>query len=174
MVTMTLGLRNASATFQRMMIDIMRNFLHNLITVYLDDVCVNSNTLEEHLEHLCLALLRFKEEGLTSRLMKCLLRLHDMECLGYTVSGVTILVPTNKVDAFEYWALSYDVERSSQLRAILQLLRRVFSSFFDLTATLSVLLGNSQPHKVTLTHARLGAFDTLSKRLISDSCPIPP
>jgi hypothetical protein len=55
-VTMPFGMCNAQATFQRMMNDILREFLHMFVTVYLDDVCIYSRTLEEHLEHLRLVL----------------------------------------------------------------------------------------------------------------------
>jgi hypothetical protein len=37
---MSFGLCNAPATFQRMINDILRDFLHKFVTVYLDDVCV--------------------------------------------------------------------------------------------------------------------------------------
>jgi hypothetical protein len=39
-VAMPFGLCNTPATFQRMMNDIFRDFLHKLVTVYLDDVCI--------------------------------------------------------------------------------------------------------------------------------------
>jgi hypothetical protein len=84
-VAMPFGLCNAPATFQRMMNDILRDFLHKFVTVYLDDVCIYSRTLEEHLEHQRLVLQRFKEEGLKLRLKKCLFGLQEMEYLGYTV-----------------------------------------------------------------------------------------
>jgi hypothetical protein len=63
-VAMPFGLCNALATFQRMMNDILRDVLHKFVTVYLDDVCICTRTLEEHLAHLRLVLQRFKEEGL--------------------------------------------------------------------------------------------------------------
>jgi hypothetical protein len=69
------------------------------VTVYLDDVCIYSRTLEEHLEHLRLVLQRLKEEGLKLRLKKCFFGLQEMEYLGYTVSAGNISVSTKKVEA---------------------------------------------------------------------------
>jgi hypothetical protein len=39
-VAMPFGLCNGPATFQRMMKDILRDFLHKFVTLYLDDVCI--------------------------------------------------------------------------------------------------------------------------------------
>jgi hypothetical protein len=44
-VAMPFGPCNAPTTFQRMMNDILRDFLHKFVTVYLDDVCIYSQTL---------------------------------------------------------------------------------------------------------------------------------
>jgi hypothetical protein len=62
-----------------MMNDILRDFLHKFVTVYLDDVFIYSRALEVHLEHLRMVLQRFKEEGLKLRLKKCFFGLHEME-----------------------------------------------------------------------------------------------
>jgi hypothetical protein len=71
----------------------------NFVSVYLDDVSVHNRTLKEHLEHLCLVLQRFKEEGLKLRLRKGFFGLQEMEYLGYTVSAGKISVSTKKVEA---------------------------------------------------------------------------
>jgi hypothetical protein len=70
-VAMPFGLYNAFATVQRMMSDIMRDFLHKVFTVYLDDVCAYCRTMEKHLEHVHLVLQRFNEEGLKLRMKNC-------------------------------------------------------------------------------------------------------
>jgi hypothetical protein len=66
---MPFGLCNGRATFQRMINDIMRNFIHKFVNVCLDDACVYSRTLDELLEHMHCVLQRFKE-GLKLRLKK--------------------------------------------------------------------------------------------------------
>jgi hypothetical protein len=85
-VAMPFGECNALATFERMMNDILRDFLHQFVTVYPDDVRIYSRTLDEHLEHLRQALQIFQEEGLKLRLKKCFFDLHEMQYLGYIVS----------------------------------------------------------------------------------------
>jgi small nuclear ribonucleoprotein (snRNP)-like protein len=57
-----------------MMNDIMRGLLHDFVTVYLDDGCVYSHTLEEYFEHMRLVLRCFKEEGLNFSRKEMLLR----------------------------------------------------------------------------------------------------
>jgi hypothetical protein len=98
-VAIPFGLCNAPSTFQRKMNDILRDFLHKFVTVYLDDVCIYSRTMKDHLEHMRLVLQRFKEEGLKLRLKKCFFGLQEMEYHGYTVSYGKIWVSTKKVEA---------------------------------------------------------------------------
>jgi hypothetical protein len=98
-VAMPFGLCNALATFQWMMNDRLRDFLHKFVAIYLDDVCIYSRTIEEHMAHLRLALQRFKEEGLKLRIKKCLFGLQETEYLGYIVSAGKISVSAKKVDA---------------------------------------------------------------------------
>jgi hypothetical protein len=49
-VAMPFGLCNARATFQRVTNDILRDFLHMFVAVYLDDVYIYSRAIEEHME----------------------------------------------------------------------------------------------------------------------------
>jgi hypothetical protein len=45
---------NAPATFQRIMTDVFRDYLNIFIHVYLDDIFIFSDSIEEHEQHLAL------------------------------------------------------------------------------------------------------------------------
>ena len=47
-VRMPIGLKNAPATFQRLMNEILRDYINKICVVYLDDILIFSTTLEEH------------------------------------------------------------------------------------------------------------------------------
>jgi len=72
---MPFGLRNAPAVFQRL----MQNDLVGLnpedgpdfVSIYIDDILIFSETLEDHLEHLRLVIERLVSAGLKLRPCKC-------------------------------------------------------------------------------------------------------
>jgi hypothetical protein len=153
----------------------LRNSLHKLVTVYVDDVCVFSCTMEKHLEHLRLVLQRFKEdEGLILRVKKCFFGLHEMEYLGYTISAWYISVSLEKVNAVADWPMPTTQKEVRSFVEFCNFCARFIHHFSYLTAPLTDLLRKSLPHKVTLTHAYLEAFETLKLRLISAPCLILP
>src|ERR1700742_794266 len=48
---MPFGLKNAPGTFQRLMDEILEEYIGEFVTVYLDDIMIYSRNFEEHLEH---------------------------------------------------------------------------------------------------------------------------
>jgi hypothetical protein len=147
--------------------DILRDFLHKFVIVYLDDVRVSSRTLEEHLEQRHLVLQHFKEEGLKLRLKRCLFGLQDMEYLGYIVSAGKLSVLTKKVEAVAHWRVPTTQNEVRSFVQFCNLSAKCTHHFSDPTAPLTHLLRKSLPQKVTLTPKCLEAFENIKLRLIS-------
>ena len=61
---MPFGLVHAPATFQAMMNEILREFLHHGVVVYLDDILINSESEEEHIELVKKVLAKLEEHQL--------------------------------------------------------------------------------------------------------------
>ena len=60
---MPFGLVNAPSTLQRIMDDILREYLWKFVVVYMDDVIVFSKNLAEHVQHLSLVKDKIKRAG---------------------------------------------------------------------------------------------------------------
>ncbi|XP_061358283.1 uncharacterized protein LOC133302508 [Gastrolobium bilobum] len=68
---MPFGLKNAGATYQRMMNEVFRDLIGNCIEVYIDDMIVKSKTPDQHLADL---------QGVFGRLRKFNMRLNPSKC----------------------------------------------------------------------------------------------
>jgi transposase InsO family protein len=96
---MPFGLRNAGQTFQRLMDSVMDGLPYCF--VYLDDVLVASETVEQHLEHLREVLGRLQHHGLVLNVEKCQFGLAELDYLGHHVSASGIRPMAAKVKAIE-------------------------------------------------------------------------
>ena len=67
---MPFGLKNAPSEFQNIMNDILNQFSHFII-VYIDDVLIYSNSIEEHWKHLNSFVKIVKTNGLVLSPSKC-------------------------------------------------------------------------------------------------------
>ncbi|XP_061373314.1 uncharacterized protein LOC133315664, partial [Gastrolobium bilobum] len=68
---MPFGLKNAGATYQRMMNEVFKDLIGDSIEVYIDDMISKSQTPEQHLTHL---------QGVFNRLRKYNMRLNPSKC----------------------------------------------------------------------------------------------
>ncbi|BHF78535.1 hypothetical protein SprV_0602164800 [Sparganum proliferum] len=94
---MPFGLRNASQTFQRFIDRVLRSL--PFVDVYIDDVLVASQDVEEHLQHLTLLFDRFQHFGVTLHPAKCILGATSLEFLGHLIDSKGIRPLSSKVAA---------------------------------------------------------------------------
>ena len=88
-LVMPFGLTNAPAVFQRLMQRVLAGLNleagPDFVAVYIDDVLIFSQTIEEHLMHLRAVIQRIREVGLKLKPSKCHFACREVEYLGHVV-----------------------------------------------------------------------------------------
>lgn len=96
---MTFGLRNAAQTFQRVMNQIFQDL--DFVNIYIDDICIGSNNLEQHKHHLKLVFQRLREYNLKINLAKCSFGKDEVIFLAHRVSKRGIAPTEEKIEAIK-------------------------------------------------------------------------
>jgi len=82
---MWIGDYNAPATFQQLMTSIFRDAIGRFMHIYLDDIFVYSESIEEHEEHLRAVFERLRQAKLYLEWKKCDLYADHVDCLGHII-----------------------------------------------------------------------------------------
>lgn len=93
------GLRNGPSVFQRVMNEILAEFLWIFVLVYIDDIVVYSLTFEDHVKQVDWVLQSIEKAGITLSPAKCHLGYQSLLLLGQKVSRLGISTHKEKVDA---------------------------------------------------------------------------
>ncbi|XP_033213766.1 uncharacterized protein LOC117170832 [Belonocnema kinseyi] len=83
---MPFGLKNAPATFQRMMDRAFHGLIGGHCFVYIDDIVIFGNTIQEHYNNLGLVLQRITDLGLKLESTKCEYLKPELEYLGHIIT----------------------------------------------------------------------------------------
>ena len=100
---MPFGLMNAPSIFNRVMNQVLFDFLDSCIVVYLDNILMFIHTKDDHMYDLNAVFKRFQKAQLYVKESKCALHQKKVEFLGHVVSEDGVSVHTNKIDAVRDW-----------------------------------------------------------------------
>lgn len=98
---MPFGLKNAGATFQRVMDIAFTNEKDVFLFVYLDDLTVFSNSDEYHLYHLKIVFQRCRKYGISLNPKKSLFAMDASKLLGHIISKEGIHIDPTQVEALQ-------------------------------------------------------------------------
>ena len=73
------------------------------MVIYLDDIVVYNNNMEDHVEHLCKVLKVLRNNDLCMKQEKCRFAQPTAQFLGHTISHGEIRIDGNKVEAIKNW-----------------------------------------------------------------------
>ena len=102
-LVMPFGLTNAPSAFQRFVNTVFVDMLDVTIIVYLDDILIYSDNLEDHKKHVCEVLRRLRKHSLYAKPKKCKFHTDTTEYLGYCLSPAGLTMAQNKVDIIRDW-----------------------------------------------------------------------
>jgi hypothetical protein len=89
---------NAVATFQRYMNWVLRKYVGRFCAVYVDDIAIWSDSVEEHEEHVRLILQALREAGICASKKKSDLFADEIHFLGHTISSAGVEPDQVKID----------------------------------------------------------------------------
>ena len=100
---MPFGITNGPATFQRYINSVLKDCLDIYATVYVDDILIYSETLEDYRRHIRGVLERLRGAGLQAALHKCEFHVTETKFLGFIVGTNGIRTDPDKIAVIQNW-----------------------------------------------------------------------
>ena len=101
LLVMPFGITNAPATFCTLKNEILHPYLDQFVVVYLDDIVIYSDTLEEHVERLKKVFNILREKQLYVKPEKCEFAQSKVHFLGHIISQGKLRMDEAKVKAIQ-------------------------------------------------------------------------
>uniref|UniRef100_A0A2N9F3Z9 Uncharacterized protein n=1 Tax=Fagus sylvatica TaxID=28930 RepID=A0A2N9F3Z9_FAGSY len=128
---MPFGLKNAGATYQRMMTTMFGNQIGKTVEVYIDDMLVKSVRKEDHLAHLREVFEILRRDGLRLNASKCLFGVRSGKFLGHIISSRGIEANPDQISALVSLEEPKNTKQVQRLTGMVAALGRFISRSAD-------------------------------------------
>lgn len=136
---MPFGLTNASATFQRLMNNVLGPWRYTIAFPYVDDIIIPSRTIQEGLERLILVLDKLREHNLTLNLGKCSFLMTSLDYLGSDISAEGVKPGRKKIEAVLAMPNPTNVREIRQFLGLAGYFRKFIKGYAMIVAPLTML-----------------------------------
>ncbi|CAM5176788.1 unnamed protein product [Eretmochelys imbricata] len=148
-LTRPFGLKGAPATFQCLVNQLLRG-MESFALAYIDDICVFSQTWEDHVSQVRQVLDRLQRAGLTVKAEKCKVGMAEVSYLGHRVGSGCLKPEPAKVEAIRDWPAPHTKKQNQALFGMAGYYRRFVPHFSSIAAPNTELC-------VTLLPVRVGS-----------------
>ncbi len=100
---MPFGLKNTPVTFQRLINNMLREYLNDFAITYLNDILIYSDDLEMHRSHVHKVLEKLNERALYVKKSKSRFETKEIKFLDYVIQSEQIEKDSKKTDAVRNW-----------------------------------------------------------------------
>ena len=164
-LVMFFGLSNSPATFQRMMNHIFFDLImEGRIVVYLDDILIFSDDIDEHRRTVQEVLERLRRHHLYLNPKKCKFNRETIEYLGLIISHNQVEMDPKKVEAVRSWPMPTSKKKLQSFLGFINFYRRFIKDFAKHARPLHQLTGKTD---WKWTSACTIAFNFLVKAITS-------
>uniref|UniRef100_A0A3B3HVP5 Gypsy retrotransposon integrase-like protein 1 n=1 Tax=Oryzias latipes TaxID=8090 RepID=A0A3B3HVP5_ORYLA len=144
-LVMPFGLTNAPAVFQRLVNDVLRDFLNRFVFVYLDDILVFSADETQHEHHVRRVLERLLANQLFVKAEKCAFHVSSVPFLGYIIEAGNIRPDPAKIEAVVQWETPQSRKKLQQFLGFSNFYRRFIRDYSTIAAPLTRLTSTNRP-----------------------------
>ena len=151
------GLSNAPATFQAYINQILAEKLDVCCIVYLDDILIYSENIDQHTEDVKWVLRKLREYGLFVNLSKCKFDADEVRFLGYIVSPKGVRMEEDRIEAIRSWPEPRSIRDIQVFIGFANFYRRFIEGFSRKTAALTSMIKQPSTKRAakTLDHTGL-------------------
>lgn len=136
---MPFGLKNAPATFQRMIDTALRGLIGKNYFVYLDDIITFGNTIEEHNQNLAKLFQRLRDTELKLQVDKCEFLKPELEYLGHLITPSGVKPNPAKLSAIKNFKIPKNVTQVKSFLGLTGYYRNFIKNFAKLSKSLTEL-----------------------------------
>ena len=160
-----MGLRQSPNFFQLLMDKILKGLTFEKVLCYLDDLCIVSDTFENHLKDIHEVLQRLEQSGLKLGPSKCSFAQQKSVFLGHEISKDGIRPPPQKLEIIKTYMPPRNAKELKCALGLFNWFRKFIPNYSAIASPLYYLLKKNVPYKWTLEHDR--SFQQLKNLLIN-------
>ncbi|GBG77800.1 hypothetical protein CBR_g25731 [Chara braunii] len=143
---MPFGLTNTLATFQSLMVKVLREQIGRFVVVYLNDILIFSKSMEEHLKHLEEVMTILKKTQLHLNLEKSKFGEDSVIYLGHRLSATGLEPEATKVEVIRDWPQPANIHELRSVLGLASYYRKFVPRFSIVARPLSRLTSKNVPY----------------------------
>lgn len=165
-IRMPFGLKNAPATFQRVMDNVLKDLQGKICLVYMDDIIIFSTSLQEHITNIKTVFSRLRENNLKIQLDKSEFLRKSVEFLGHVITPDGIKPNPRKIEAIQKFPIPRTPKEIKSFLGLIGYYRKFIKNFAQLTKPLTNCLKKNNKVEHTLEFTQ--SFETCKNILMND------
>lgn len=163
---MPFGLKNAPSTFQRVMDNVLREYLGKGCLVYMDDIIVYSTSLQEHIDKLRKVFNKLKSANLKIQLDKSEFLKKEVSFLGHLVTSEGVKPNPDKISAIKNFPLPKTPKQIKSFLGLIGYYRKFIPDFAKITKPMTTCLKKNA--KIVISENYTNCFENCKTLLCND------